>query len=208
MLAAMSATVCKCRHSYTAHVVGSRKGCSFCNCPEFVDPATAAAALPPKPLTEQAQRALDVLSQNKGFRHVARERLADIASQGKRRLFLANAYVMHQGDASDSLHILVKGSVKVERSVAPGKSILLAELEAGDIVGEMGVLNGDPRTATVQAIEDLETLEVSSATLKQVFQEDPEVLLAIMKVINERLKSTEELVEESVKVALTQFGDK
>ena len=205
MLADMPAA-CVCRHSYTAHVAGSSGRCSFCNCMEFRDAAEAAKYVAPKPLSEQAKRALEVLSQNVAFQHVAQDRLREIALVGRRRLFLAQAVVMRQGEDSDSLHIVVKGKVKVERTPSGGQSLLLAELVAGDIVGEMGVLNGDPRTATVTAETDLETLEVSAAELKTVFQEDPEVLLAVMKVINERLKTTEDLVETSIKVALAQLG--
>jgi CRP-like cAMP-binding protein len=205
MLADMPAA-CICRHSYTAHIARSLGRCSFCNCTEFKDAAELAKYVPQQPLGEQAKRALEILSQSAAFQHVAPERLREIAALGKRRLFLAGTAVMHQGGESDSLHIVVKGEVSIERLLASGKTTLLAELHPGDIVGEMGVLNGDPRTATVTATQDLETLEVSASQLKGLFQEDPDVLLAIMKVINERLKTTEELVETSIKVALAQLG--
>jgi len=205
MLADMPAA-CVCRHSYTAHVAGSSNGCSFCNCREYSDASEIGKYVPAQPLTEQTKRALEILSQNVAFQHVAAERLREIAQLGKRRLFLGHSVLMRQGTESDSLHIVVRGSVKIERQVAAGNTVLLAELHPGDIVGEMGVLNGDPRTATVTALEDLETLEVSAAELKSVFQENPDVLLAIMKVINERLKTTEDLVETSIKVALAQLG--
>lgn len=197
---------CVCRHSYTAHVAGKSGRCSFCSCTEFKDASEAATHVAPKPLTEQAKRAVEILSQSSAFRHVASERLRDIALVGRRRLFLAQAVVMRQGEESDSLHVIVRGTVRVERHLPGGQTILLAELQPGDIVGEMGVLNGDPRTATVTAETDLETLEVSAVELKLVFQEDPEVLLAVMKVINERLKTTEDLVETSIRVALAQLG--
>ena len=197
---------CLCRHSYTAHVAGKSHGCSFCNCVEYKNSEETVAYVPPQPLSEQAKRALEILSQNAAFQHVAPERLREIALLGRRRLYLAQGLVMQQGAESDSLHIMVRGAVRIERQTAGGDSLLLAELHPGDIVGEMGVLNGDPRTATVTASQDVETLEVSAAHLKGVFQEDPEVLLAIMKVINERLKSTEDLVETSIKVALAQLG--
>ena len=171
-----------------------------------MDGSEIAKYVPPQPLSEQARRALEILSLNSGFQHVAPERLREIAQLGKRRLFLAHDVVMRQGAESDSLQIVVRGSVKIERQVAAGNTLLLAELHPGDIVGEMGVLNGDPRTATVTALEDVETLEVSAAELRGMFQEDPDVLLAIMKVVNQRLKTTEELVETSVKVALAQLG--
>jgi CRP/FNR family transcriptional regulator, cyclic AMP receptor protein len=202
----MPATACACRHSYTAHVVGSSKGCSFCNCRQFVDTAEEAPQAAPKPLSDQAKRALSVLAETAAFQHVSRDRLREIADLGRRRLFLTGTVMMHQGDDSDTLHIMVKGNVKIERQAAPGNAVLLAELQPGDIVGEMGVLNGDARSATVTAQSDVETLEVSAAQLKEVFQQDPEVLLAIMKVINERLKTTEDLVETSIRVALAQLG--
>jgi len=205
MLADMPAA-CVCRHSYTAHVAGSSNNCNFCDCRQFMDGSEIAKYAPPQPLSEQASRALEILSLNSGFQHVAPERLREIAQLGKRRLFLAHDVVMRQGAESDSLQIVVRGSVKIERQVAAGNTLLLAELHPGDIVGEMGVLNGDPRTATVTALEDVETLEVSAAELRGMFQEDPDVLLAIMKVVNQRLKTTEELVETSVKVALAQLG--
>jgi CRP-like cAMP-binding protein len=205
MLADMP-SACDCRHSYSAHVVGSAHGCSFCNCKEFLDAAEMARYVSPKPLSDQAKRALEILSQTSAFQHVPTERLRDIAQLGKRRLFMAHGVLMRQGAESDSLHIVVRGAVKIERQMAAGNTVVLAELHPGDIVGEMGVLNGDPRTATVTALDDSETLEVSAAELKIVFQEDPDVLLAIMKVINERLKTTEDLVETSIKVALAQLG--
>ncbi len=206
MLADMPGTTCVCHHSYSAHVAGTKEGCSFCNCVEFVDASARGDAAPTtKKLSEQAQRALDVLAENTAFSHVSRDRLVEIAEDGKRHLYLTGQVVMRQGSESDSLHIVVKGKVEVERDVA-GKTIHLAELRQGDIVGEMGVLNGDARTATVKALEDLETLEIGAAHLKKVFQQDPEVLLAVMKVINERLRSTEELVETSVRVALAQLS--
>jgi CRP-like cAMP-binding protein len=202
----MSATACVCRHSYTAHIVGSTRCCSFCNCKQFVDPTSVALPAEPRKLTPQAARALEILGASIAFQHVSRERLIDIAEEGRRRLFLHDQLLMRQGADSDSLHIVVKGKVEVERNVGGGKTVVLAELHPGDIVGEMGVLNGDPRTATVKALDDVETLEVSAGHLKHVFQEDPEVLLAIMKVINERLKTTEDVVDTTVRVALAQLG--
>ncbi|HLG73937.1 MAG TPA: cyclic nucleotide-binding domain-containing protein [Chloroflexota bacterium] len=202
----MSAPACICRHSYTAHVVGSTHGCSFCNCKEYRDPASYTQPAEPKKLTPQAAHALEILGANMAFQHVTRDRLVEIAEEGRRRLFLHGQLLMRQGADSDSLHIVVKGSVEVERNIGGGQTVILAELHPGDIVGEMGVLNGDPRTASVKALNDVETLEVSAKHLKQVFQEDPEVLLAIMKVINERLKTTEDVVENTVRVALAQLG--
>jgi CRP/FNR family transcriptional regulator, cyclic AMP receptor protein len=150
---------------------------------------------------------MEILARNPAFRHVLPEHLKEISRHGQRRLFLSEQLLMIQDEPSDSVHIMVKGQVKVERHVDDGRTVLLAELGPGDMVGEMGVLNGQPRSATVTALDDIETLELSAAALKQQFRDEPDVLLAVMRVVNERLKSTDELVDTSLQVALAQLGD-
>ena len=204
----VAVATCVCHHSQTAHSIGRSHGCSFCNCKEFRDPAELPAP-PPEPLSDQALKALAILANNDAFKHVPKEHLDEIARHGHRRLWLAEDIVMEQGEASDSLHILVKGSVKVERIISGMKEpLFLAELQPGDILGEMGVLNGEPRTATITALQDIETLEIKAQPLKEIFQHDPDVLMAVMKVINERLKTTDDVVEQSLRVALAQLGQK
>src|SRR5579884_3152908 len=130
---------CVCRHSRTAHSLGKSHGCSFCSCTGFRDPSAVQPA-PPEPLSEQTEKALAILGEHPEFRNVPRAHLNEIARWGKRRLFLAAQEIMLQGDPSDSLHILVKGSVKVERELPNSREpLFLAELAPGDIVGEMGV---------------------------------------------------------------------
>jgi CRP-like cAMP-binding protein len=204
----MPATACVCRHSYTAHVVGSSQGCSFCSCQEFTDPESLAAEkqrVPEEPLTGPAVKALELMSGNALFKGVSPEHLSDFVRHGRRRLFLANATVMVQGSDSTTMQVIIKGRVRVDREMN-GAHVKLAELGPGDVIGEMGVLNGDPRSATVTALDDLETLELEAPFLKQIFKEEPDILLAVMKVINQRLRTTENLVENSVKVALTELG--
>jgi CRP-like cAMP-binding protein len=202
----MPATHCVCHHSIHAHKTGKIRGCTFCSCAAFKDPAELPPP-PPAPLSEKAERAMEILARNPAFRHVLPEHLKEISRHGQRRLFLSEQLLMIQDEPSDSVHIMVKGQVKVERHVDDGRTLLLAELGPGDMVGEMGVLNGQPRSATVTALDDIETLELSAAALKQQFRDEPDVLLAVMRVVNERLKSTDELVDTSLQVALAQLGD-
>jgi CRP-like cAMP-binding protein len=201
----MPATQCVCRHSVTAHNVGSQKACSFCSCESFRDPADVPQ--PVAPLSEQALKALAILEKNPAFKHVPPEHLEEMARLGHRRLYLDGYLLMEQGEPSSSLHILVKGSCKVEREVPGREPIFLAELHPGDVVGEMGVLNNEPRSATVTALEDLETLELDAAALKNIFKQDPDVLIAMMQVVHERMKTTDELVDSALRVALAQLGE-
>src|SRR5712692_4274475 len=138
-----------------------------------------------------------MLAHNPEFRYVSAEHLAELARHGRRRMFSSGKPLMKQGEQSDSLHVLVKGHVKVEREnrAGDGSLVLLAELGPGDIVGEMGVLLNQPRNATVTALEAVETLQLNAGFLNDILEQEPDVLVALTKVINERLKSPEAVIE-------------
>ena len=104
---------------------------------------------------------------------------------------------MRQGDVSDSLHIILQGRVRVARTHPQIlRPVVLAELGPGEIVGEMGVLDQEPRSATVTALNAVETLELDAATLSQAIMDHPEAAAALLQVLSRRVRSTDELVEQ------------
>src|SRR5262245_28699678 len=95
---------------------------------------------------------LSVLAQVDAFKDLPPEGLAMLVALGQPRSFPAGSVLMRQGDPSESLYVVVSGRVKVEREVGGGQPPLqLAELGPGEVVGEMGVLDREPRSATVTA---------------------------------------------------------
>ncbi|MDE3077525.1 MAG: cyclic nucleotide-binding domain-containing protein [Chloroflexota bacterium] len=196
---------CCCRHTRAAHV-GKHGECAFCRCAKF-ESAADRDALPPPPevLSAQGQRAFEVLSQTEAFKQVAEEGLKALASRARRRLFLPDALIMKQDDASQALHVVVKGLVKVERKTADGRVLHLADLGPGEVIGEMGVLDGSPRSATVISLSDVETIELSAPVMKAIFGEYPEALAVVMRIVTERLRNTDDLVAKSVEIALRQL---
>ena len=142
---------------------------------------------------------LDVLAEVSLFAALPPTGLTRLAQQGKTRHFPAGSRLMHQGDVSVSMYIIVEGRVRVERShPALLGPVLLAELGPGEVVGEIGVLDGEPRTATVTAVKDTETLELDAATLELTILAYPEVGTALLRVLSRRLRSTDELVERQL----------
>ena len=94
--------------------------------------------------------------------------LARLAEQGRPRRFPPSSQLMRQGEMSESLHILLQGSVRVERAHPQIlRPVVLAELGPGEVVSEMGVLDREPRSATVTALTAVETLELDAPTLAQ-----------------------------------------
>ena len=104
---------------------------------------------------------------------------------------------MRQGDVSQSMHVILDGWVRVECAQPQTlQSVVLAELGPNEVVGEIGLLDEGPRTATVTALTDTQTLELEAAALAQMILEYPEVGIALLQVLSQRLRSTDELIEQ------------
>ncbi len=143
---------------------------------------------------------LDVLLQVAVFQLIPSTGLVRLAKQGQRRFFPAGSHLMRQGEVSDSLHVITTGRVRVERSHAGlGRPVRLALLGPGEVVGEIGVLDEGPRTATVTAVEDTETMQVDGATLTQVILDYPDVAIALLRVLSKRIRSTYELLDRELR---------
>src|SRR4051794_8749656 len=99
--------------------------------------------------------------------------LADLASRARRRRFRAGEVVFNEGDAGTSLHVVRRGHLKVVRPTHDDR-LVLDKVEPGAAFGELAVLNAAPRTASVIAIEDCETIEITKADFERVLDEHPE----------------------------------
>jgi CRP/FNR family cyclic AMP-dependent transcriptional regulator len=142
---------------------------------------------------EQSEQ-VAVLAQVDVFRGLPPAALQSLARRAEVRSFSTGAALMRQGDVSESMYVIVQGRVRVERSDALLKGpLVLAELNAGDIVGELAVLDGEPRSASVTAIEPTTTLELSAPALAMTVLQHPEVSRALLMVLSQRLRSTDQL---------------
>ena len=143
---------------------------------------------------------LSVFGQVEIFQGVAPDGIAQLEQRGRVRNFGTDEELMRQGQPSDCLHVIMHGRVRVERwHVALQDPVILAELGPGEVVGEMGVLDGGPRSATVRAIEPTETIELSAEALHELLQAFPESTLTLASVLTRRLRSANELIEDAVR---------
>jgi NTE family protein len=103
----------------------------------------------------------------------------------KARSFVAGEYVCREGDTSDRLHLIEDGVVEV--IVGEGASAqLIRHLRRGDILGEMGLLSGEPRSASVRAALPTRTLELDRSAFADIIHRYPNVVLNISRVLVER----------------------
>lgn len=104
--------------------------------------------------------------------------------------FEAGDVIVAEGAAGDSMFILTTGRVKAYVKTPKGKSMKVQEFEEGDFFGEIAVLTGKPRTATLTAAVDCECLELSRANLDEITKTHPGVREVLKKFQKERALST------------------
>ena len=99
--------------------------------------------------------------------------------------------IMAGGDPTDSLYIVLSGRLKVMMSDAEGKEVILSILGAGEIFGEMGLIDDEPRSATVVAIEPCELLSLAKRDFKKSLAENFEMSMAVMRGLVKRLREAD-----------------
>ncbi len=103
--------------------------------------------------------------------------------------------IIKEGTLGDCAYIIERGSVEVSKLTLHGEKQVLGVLEASEIFGEMGLIDGLPRSATVTALEDCVMSVCSQETFNNLADHNPEALIPIFKVLVRRLRSTLALVE-------------
>ncbi len=105
--------------------------------------------------------------------------------------------LIRQGDTDVDLFVIKKGRVQISRR-QEGKTLSLAELGTGEVVGEMAIVNGEPRSASVAAVGLLEVMTLSGAKFAQVLKQIPEVLRTVEDLYRARGQATRQALEAVV----------
>ena len=127
------------------------------------------------------------------FAGLDRQTISRILARMARRRFDAEQHLCRQGDAGDSLYLIMDGLVEVWLE-QDGERRLIARLRPGDAVGEMSLLTGEPRAASVVAAVPSEILELDARTFAGVLAEHPIVLRNVALMLIERQKLTNEQI--------------
>jgi flavin reductase (DIM6/NTAB) family NADH-FMN oxidoreductase RutF len=118
------------------------------------------------------------------FSSLPPELLEPILGVGVEREYEDGAAIMRAGEPGDSMALVVEGTAMIERG---GRRI---PVEPGELVGEIAVLDGGPRTATVVADGTVRALEISRSDLLRVLEADPKAATALIAVLASRFRET------------------
>ncbi|MDQ2745710.1 MAG: mechanosensitive ion channel family protein [Acidobacteriota bacterium] len=126
------------------------------------------------------------------FAPLSDEESKTLAENSQMRVFAPDEKIVRQGQKGNSMFVIHRGAVTV-RATEDGVSTVLRNLREGDFFGEMGLLTGEPRTATVIATEETEVLEINNLCLKPILEENPALVKTLSQIVAERRLSLDKL---------------
>ena len=132
---------------------------------------------------------VNILRQVPLFSSIDPCRLKKLAFSSHRQHFEAGEELFHQGDDADHAYIIISGNASVMTDGADGPT-RIAEIPAGNIVGEIALLCGGSRRATVQALDSMDVLAIDSKCFMHMLSEDSTACANIMRVLAARLADT------------------
>lgn len=125
------------------------------------------------------------------FTELDQNALTEIAKIGIRKTFKKDAIILLEHETGAALFIIAKGKVKISRVSEDGKEVILTILSDSDFFGEMSILDGQNRSATVTAIEETEIFLIQRPDFINLLLTRPEVSIALLQELTSRLRSAD-----------------
>ncbi|GAB4370357.1 MAG: hypothetical protein Kow0042_12580 [Calditrichia bacterium] len=133
----------------------------------------------------------EVLKKVPFFRTLGRSGIDFIVERLKFKPFDANEVICQTGDPGDKMYIIISGGVKVVvHSEESKEETVIANLGSGDYFGEMSLLTGEPRSASVITTEPSEMFILNKADFDVIVERYPSITLSMGKIMSQRLRDT------------------
>src|SRR5687767_8787920 len=140
------------------------------------------------------EQSVELLRKVPLFAELSGEELDQIGSVAIPRAYPKGVRVFHEGDHSDACYIVRSGDLRVTREHSDGRAIALATLGPGDIFGELAMLDGQARSASVETLSDAELLALPSADYRRLLAEHSQISVKLIAALTRRLRETNERV--------------
>jgi CRP/FNR family transcriptional regulator, cyclic AMP receptor protein len=123
------------------------------------------------------------------FAGLDRGHLEDVLAVGRRVSFEPGQAIVERGDPGDAMYIMLDGAAEVD---VGGR---YHRLERGDFFGEMAVLAGKPREATVKAARPVEALAIPASEFQAFLDRNPQIAVGMLKSLVERLREVQDRLD-------------
>ena len=142
--------------------------------------------MPPQPL--------EVLRTVPLFRQVPDGDLQALAQLARERSYSKGSVILSQGDPGDALYLILRGQVRVTVVAEDGREVILSVLGPGSFFGEMALLDDEPRSAHVIAMEDTTLLHLRREDFRARLRLAPELAISLLRELSRRLRPADDTI--------------
>ncbi len=142
-----------------------------------------------------------ILKQVPLFHTLGKDSIDFIIQRLKFKTFDANETVCKIGDPGDEMYIIISGKVKICIYTEDGQEQVVATLGSGDYFGEMALMTGEPRSASVITTEESEMFSLHKNDFDVILEKFPSISISIGKIMSQRLRDTLAKASKLPKVA-------
>jgi CRP/FNR family transcriptional regulator, cyclic AMP receptor protein len=129
-----------------------------------------------------------LLAQVGVFSQLGRAELEQVAEVAVPRSFHAGEVVFREGDESNTSYIVRDGHARAVRQHSDGRTLTLANFGPGEVFGELAMFDSDRRSATIEAIDDLDLLAILGADMRRLMREHPDIAVKLVITLGRRLR--------------------
>lgn len=145
-----------------------------------------------------------LLSGSSLFCELTPDELEGLAQHAELRTVRAKQSVISQGTPGDEMYAVLHGRLKVVRSTEDGREATLSLLEAGEVFGELAMLDGGMRSAGVETLEPCELLVLRRESVMAFLETHPKVMRQLIAALCQRLRSADDLLQDTLFLNLPQ----
>jgi CRP/FNR family cyclic AMP-dependent transcriptional regulator len=142
-----------------------------------------------------SDKAPQLLSEIELFSELNEGELQEVAAHAQVRKVATDTTIFHEGDPADAVFVVVNGRVKVVTTSSDGKEFILTVLGAGQVFGEMGLLEAAPRSASVVTITDVEMMVIKREDFDRLIETRPTISRKLMAILSRRLRRANSKME-------------
>jgi len=128
------------------------------------------------------------------FSHLGDAELARLADVSRERSYPKNSVILFEDDPGDALYMVVTGQVKVVLIGEDGREVILSVLREGDFFGEMALLDDQPRSAHVIAMQDSNLLVLRREDFQRKLEETPTLAFGLLRELSRRLRHADDKI--------------
>jgi len=114
----------------------------------------------------------------------------DLEKLGTVRRYRRGDVLFHQGDDAGAVVVLIDGHVKAAM-MNDGREVILAFPGPGELLGELSAVDGEPRSGTVRAVDDVEALVIPGSAFRAFLERRPRVALVLLRSVAARLREAD-----------------